>query len=267
MNIRKFTFALYVGIFIIAIISVLIPLVVQAQCDPATGACPLPPPPSGGGGKKNPPTPIPPQPIKTQTPTSTFTSTPTISDFAWTQTTQANANQVATALCSAYQTVTPANVVNWYPCGTPTATVTPHVFVPPVAGPTILRPGVINIIIAVLIIIVCLGGGFLFFRGGIKPPNPNKPPSPNFDGSDQFAKIEMGDGSVKKADDLNPQPLPPKGIGDGSSQFAKFEDGSRQFDKDFPNDSNQFAKLEDGSRQFGKVFPDESDQIGSKQLK
>ena len=241
MKDRKFLTVLFAGVFIAILVSMqLSSIAVQAQsCGiPGAPSCPTNPPPP----KKVKVTAIPPQPTATHTPTPTptLTPTPTISDYAWTQTAIANANQVATALCAAYQTVTPVNV-NWYPCGTSTPTATPHVFIPPVAGPTFLLPGVVNIIIAVLIIIVCFGGGFFLLRRGIKPPNPNKPPSPNFDGSDQFAKIEMGDGSVKKADDLNPQPLPPKGMGDGSSQFAKIEDGSRQFDKDFPNGSNQIG--------------------------
>jgi hypothetical protein len=221
MNIRKFTLVLFAGIIFITIIATLIPFAAQAQC-PVGAVCT--PAPSGGGGSGK----------KQKPPLILATGTPTISDLAWTQTVSQGQVNVAGTLCSYWMTVTPVNVVNWYPCGTPTASATPHIFIPPIAGPVFLLPGVINIIIAVLIIVVCIGAGFLLLRSR-----------------------SMGDGSAK-ADDLNPQPFPPKGMGDGSNQFVKWEKG---------DGSNQFAKFEDGSSQFDKDLPDGSNQIGGEQLK
>jgi hypothetical protein len=88
------------------------------------------------------------------------------------------------------------------------------VFIPPVAGPTFVPPGVKNVLILVLLIGGLSSGTFLILRG-FRPPNPNKPPNPNMSNP-----APIGDGSAQ-ADDLNPQPLPPKGITDGSKQFDK----------------------------------------------
>jgi hypothetical protein len=60
---------------------------------------------------------------------------------------------------------------------TPTA-MKGKVVIPPMAGPVFLKPGVINLLILVLLIGVLSGGTFLILRG-FRPPNPNKPPSPN----------------------------------------------------------------------------------------
>ncbi|MBI2758075.1 MAG: hypothetical protein HYX49_05295 [Chloroflexi bacterium] len=263
MNVRKFTLIFYAGVIIASIAFAMIPQRAQAQCP--VGAVCTPEPPSGGGSgggsgnggggnKNNNPTPI---PFPTQTPTSTPTPTPTptstlnaIQTFtAETLTAEAilkapafnPADATATALqfrylqCYAtifpplYQTAAAALTqtsndwssqaeatadvaVNWCAYGTPSSP-TP-VFIPPIAGPNFLAPGVINMIIAVLIIVVSIAGLFLLLRS------------------------RRGGGSPN-ADDLNPQPLPPKGMGDGSSQFQKAD--------------NQFLKVEDGSNQFQKA--------------
>ena len=240
MKNRKFLFSIFLAIFIVALVYAAIPYTSAYAACGIPGAPPCPPPSGGGGGggggsrgggRKKPA--IPP----TNTPTPIDTATPTISGPAWTQTAIAGVNQVATQLCSAYLTATPVSVVNWYPCGTPT----PHVFIPPVDGPIFLLPGVINIIIGVLIIIICFGGGFFLIRRGFKPPNPNTPSTQNFDGSNQFAKIEMHPGPPTDAANQFLKFEDAKGIADGTSKSVA--DGSNQFGKGTPNDSgSQFDK-------------------------
>ncbi len=63
-----------------------------------------------------------------------------------------------------------------------------------------------------------------------------------------------GDGGSPNADDLNPQPLPPKGMGDGANQFNK--DFPDQVGGDGGDATNQFHK---GWDQFKKVTPSEKD--------
>ncbi len=261
MNIRKFAAIIYAGIIVVAIASIANSQTVQAQSGCSAGAVCSTPAPSGGGGgggkKQKPPLIL---------PTNTPTPTPNVFQTFTAETLTAEArlkapappafnpaDATATALeftylqCYAtifpplYQTAAAALTqtsndwssqaeatadvaVNRCAYGTPPSP-TP-VFIPPVAGPQFLPPGVINII-GILIIIVCFGGLFLFLRSRF-----------------------MGDGSVR-ADDLNPQPLPPKGMGNGSDQF----------DKHFPDGSNQFAKIEDGSDQFDKHFPNGASQF------
>ncbi len=236
MNTRKFAFALYAGIFIAIITFAIIPFApVQASCGVGGVACPSSTPVSSGIGSRKQKPPI--LPINTPTPTATinfiiqppipgclpypaclatYTPTPNIFQTFTVETLTAEARLRAPA-----------------PLVPPSATPTPLV-IPPAAGPQLLPPGVTNVIIAVLIIIAGLGGGFFLLRRGFKPPNQNRPPNPNLDGSDQFSKI---------TDDLNPQPLPPKGMGDGSNQFFKIEDGSPQ----------------DAANQWRKIAPDQSE--------
>ncbi|MCL4530816.1 MAG: hypothetical protein M1282_15575 [Chloroflexi bacterium] len=265
MNVHKFVLAFYAGVIIVIITFAAITQYAEAQ-SPSCGLPGLPPcpPPSGGGGGGKKQKPPPKLPTNTPTPTpnvfqtftaETLTAEPTTNPLSKAPAPPAfdPADATATALeftylqCYAtifpplYQTAAAALTqtsndwssqaeatadvaVNRCAYGTPPSP-TP-VFIPPVAGPQFLPPGVINII-GILIIIVCFGGLFLFLRSRF-----------------------MGDGSVR-ADDLNPQPLPPKGMGNGSDQF----------DKHFPDGSNQFAKIEDGSDQFDKHFPNGASQF------
>ncbi len=279
MNIRKFTLALYAGIIIVAIVIVLTPFfMVQAQSCGTVGGAPVPCPTAssgvGGGGKKQ----KPPLALPTNTPTptpnvfqtftaETLTAEPTANPFLHPPAPPAfnPADATATALefaylqCyatifpPAYQTAAVALTqtsndwsswaeatadvaVNRCAYGTPVSP-TP-VFIPPVAGPNSLGPGIINITVAVLIIIVCFGGGFFLIRSRF-----------------------MGDGSVR-ADDLNPQPLPPKGMGNGSNQFAKIEDGSSQFQKA----DNQFIKFTKDPGSTGGSGGEQIGGSGGKQL-
>jgi hypothetical protein len=244
---RKFLFSLFLAIFIFALVYAAIPYTSAYAACGIPGAPPCQPPSGGGGGggggKKKPAVP----PRNTPTPINSDTPTPTISGPAWTQTAIAGVNQVATQLCSAYLTATPVSVVNWYPCGTPT----PHVFIPPVDGPNFLLPGVINISIGVLIIIICFGGGFLLIRRGFKSPSPNRPPGPPIDVANQFLKFDDAQGV---ADGTS------KGVADGSNQFAKIE-----LPPGPPTDAaNQFQKADDGLNQFQKG--DGTNQGGGEQL-
>lgn len=237
MNVRKFVLAFYAGVIIFALaLSLNSFYKVQAQC--AAGvACTTATTSGGVGSRKQ----KPPLILPTNTPTSTPNAIQTFA--AQTLTAEANPFLIAPA-----------------PLVLPTTTPTPLI-IPPVAGPNFLLPGVTNIILAVLIIIVCFGGGIWYFfkhTGGqhrlvsADDLNPQPfPPKGMGDGSSQFAKFE---------DDLNPQPLPPKGIGDSSSQFGKvIHDGSNQFAKiekspGPPSDAaNQFDKDFNGGEQLDKL--------------
>ena len=242
MNFRKLTLIFYAGMIVIIIAAAALHTTAYAQTCGLPGQQPCPPP-SGGGG--NNPTPIP-RLLRTSTPTSTLAATPVP--------TQTSDPIYLTAMACWNEKFrktpqpdlpTPSwgDIQGDAPECLPTLTPSPvpTIFISHVAGPNFLPPGVINIIIAVLIIVVCLGGGFLLWRS------------------------RRGGGSPN-ADDLNPQPFPPKGMGDGSnqfqkadSQFLKFEDGSNQFLK-FEDGSNQFLKFEDGSNQFQKA--DGTNQFG-----
>lgn len=247
MKNHKFSLVLLAAIFITVLASATIPhftVLAQGVCGiPGTPPCP---PPSGsggggggGGGNQNPtPTSYPtPKPKPTATSTQTPTSTPNAIQTFTAETLTAAPTQPSDPVLLTAQAcwyiangITPGPshpTPSWgdiqgdspqcMPTATPSVTPTPF-FIPPVAGPQFLPPGVINII-AVLIIIVCFIGGILFIRSRF-----------------------MGDGSVKVG--LNPQPQPPK-TGDGSNQFFKIFDNA-----------NQSLKIEDGSNQFMKMDKD-----------
>ncbi len=148
MKSHGFVFLFLLGILIAANITLITSQVAQAQsCNPFGAPCPPP--------KSNKPTLPPPSATPTFTPTPTSTSTPT-------PTVISTYDLILTWAAETQMAVTPTR--------------TP--FSPPVAGPTFVAPGVAVMLISLLIGLLLIGGLFMLLRG-FKPPNPNKPSSPN----------------------------------------------------------------------------------------
>lgn len=155
----------------ITIVASLLPQVAYAQC----GAVGQPPCPPGGGKKK--PTLLPPK--STATPTADVTlTTYALTYLPCYATIFPHTYETAAAALTqtlddwSYWAETTADVaVNRCMTGTPSP-----VFIPPVAGPVYVLPGVKNVLILVLLIGVLSGGLFLILRG-FRPPNPNEPPN------------------------------------------------------------------------------------------
>ncbi len=177
MKTRNVILILWLAIMALVIASLAMTAKVQAQsCDPATGACPPPSSGSGGGGKKRPTLP----PIAF---TATLTTTPTATSSSLmgaplnkpdnpiylTMNACITATLQSSWLTAAKWTPPPdyhatqAAVFNGcYNLYGPTATKV-NVIVPPVAGPVFLRPGVISMIIAGLVVLLA-GALILVFR-------------------------------------------------------------------------------------------------------
>lgn len=183
MKIRNVVIVIWLGIMALVIASLAMTAKVQAQsCDPATGACPPPSSGGGSGGKKKPPIPL---------PSSTPTSTVVAMIQTWTAETETagaplskpdnpisltvdaciTATLQSASLTEAALTP-PADL--WTPPPNYQATQSAaiygcniikrgNVIVPPVAGPVFLRPGVINIIVGGLVVVLA-GALILVFR-------------------------------------------------------------------------------------------------------
>ncbi len=200
MRIRNVIIVLLLGIIALLVASLFATQLAQAQCDPATGACP--PPSSGGGGGKKRPTAIPPTFTPTYTSTPTLTPEPTATQPSGvlmpifggggspqspptpTYTATLDPKIVAmieTAACATTFAATPQSKF-LYLCWSPTPTpcvLCPLPNVPPtiVAGPVFLRPGVINVII--IVALIALLAGLIIIVRGPRSLSRNRPPNPN----------------------------------------------------------------------------------------
>ncbi len=191
MKTRNAIFILWLGVIALLTASLLVPQTARAQsCDPATGGCP---PPSGGGGGKKRPTAIP--PTTTATPTATHPFLPLMplsgggggGSGGIMASTPTSTPCVINGIANPLYCPTPTDTLDPYfatldACveaglaeGTPwaylqvvcppsfTPTATRAVFLPPVAGPVLLRPGVISMIIGGLVVVLA-GARILVFR-------------------------------------------------------------------------------------------------------
>ncbi len=186
MQTTKIAAALGLGFLMLTMIVALPPRAAHAQCNPATGADCDP------GDKKKKPTPTdvpaatptlilvprsggsPGLPLAPVTPTATIDpSLLATARACWDGIyRQTPAPELPTASWGDIQGDAPQCIPTFTPTKVPPISLT-HV-----AGPVFVAPGVKNVIIAVLVLGVVLAAVSLITRR-LKPPNPNKPPSPN----------------------------------------------------------------------------------------
>jgi hypothetical protein len=158
MKIYRFVFPFFLAILFAAGLTLMRPQVVHAQCGlPGTPPCE----PSGGGGGRKKPTLIPHKPIATSTPTLTPTVNPVYLTAigCWEDIYRKTpAPELPTPSWNDIQVDAPQCL----PTLTPSPT--PYIFIPPVAGPVFLLPGVAVMLILVLIGLLFIGGLILVIR-------------------------------------------------------------------------------------------------------